>query len=97
MGGAISPEVSGGGRALAAFSRTLEALYGGLMRHEPWEGFLLALRDAFVSEFATLILTPPGAVRPGQIHTPGAPPEQVERYAADFFTADPFTGFILAR
>ncbi len=63
-----------------------------MARPEPWDGFLVALRDAFAAEFATLILTPPGASRPGQILTPGAPLEQVERYAADFFTADPFTG-----
>ena len=50
------------------------------------------LRDAFDADFATLILTPPGASRPGQILTPGAPAEEIERYAADFFTADPFTG-----
>lgn len=63
-----------------------------MARPEPWDGFLVGLRDAFAAEFATLILTPPGASRPGQILTPGAPREQVERYAADFFTADPFTG-----
>ena len=44
------------------------------------------------AEFATLILTPPGATRPGQILTPGAPAAEVERYTAEFFRDDPFTG-----
>ena len=70
----------------------IEALFGGLAGERPWVDFLLALRDAFDADFATLILTPPGASRPGRILTPGAPAEEIERYAADFYTADPFTG-----
>jgi DNA-binding CsgD family transcriptional regulator/PAS domain-containing protein len=78
--------------AVEALSDTLEALFRELAGARPWEDFLLALRDMTGAEFATLILTPPGAARPGRILTPGAPPEEIERYAADFFTADPFTG-----
>lgn len=50
------------------------------------------MRESFGADFATLILTPPGASRPAQILTPGAPAAEIERYAAHFFTADPFTG-----
>ncbi|QYU68031.1 hypothetical protein J4558_24790 [Leptolyngbya sp. 15MV] len=78
--------------AIDALLATLDALFRDLAGERPWEDFLLALRDMAEAEFATLILTPPGAPRPGRILTPGAPPEEIERYAADFFTADPFTG-----
>lgn len=89
--GATHPPAAGR-IAINALSDTLNALFRDLAGPRPWEDFLLALRDMAQAEFATLILTPPGAVRPGRILTPGAPAEEIERYAADFFTVDPFTG-----
>lgn len=77
---------------LAAISRALDALFGGLTSAEPWEAFLLRAREMLDAEFATLILTPPGAVRPGQIVTPGVPAAELERYTANYFRDDPFTG-----
>lgn len=73
-------------------SRLLDALYGGLLGDQPWEGFLRALSKWLGSSYATLILTAPGLTEPGTILTPGGDPKTNEDYLATHFANDPFQG-----
>lgn len=77
--------------ALEEFSEPLLQLYSGLGSAEPWAPFLQAMRDRYAAAYATIILTPPHAIRPGIIVTPDV--DQAEIAAAiEFFASDPFTG-----
>lgn len=76
----------------ATLSHLLDALYGGLLGSQPWEGFLRALSRWLDSSYATLILTAPGLTEPGTILTPGADPKANEDYLATHFANDPFQG-----
>lgn len=75
-----------------AFSHLLDALYGGIVDPNPWEGFLRAFSEWIGSSYATLILTAPGLSEPGTIVTPGADPKTNEDYLATHFANDPFQG-----
>lgn len=79
-------------RTRAAFSGLLSGLYAGLLAETPWEDFLRDLALYLDASYATLILTMPGASRPGAIVTPGGDPQTAEDYAESFFTSDPFQG-----
>jgi DNA-binding CsgD family transcriptional regulator/PAS domain-containing protein len=70
----------------------LAALFASLLDDEPWSAFLDRLRHVAQASFATLILTPRTAGRPGMILTPGADPSIGADYARRLFTIDPFTG-----
>jgi|TARA_R100000501_G_scaffold17919_2_gene35022 DNA-binding CsgD family transcriptional regulator len=70
----------------------LAALFDSLTDEEPWSTFLDALSAASGATWATLILTPGAAERPGIILTPGADPSIGQDYAARLFAGDPFTG-----
>lgn len=79
-------------RTHAAFSGLLSGLYAGLLADAPWEHFLRDLALYLDATYATLILTMPGASRPGAIVTPGGDPQTAEDYAESYFTSDPFKG-----
>lgn len=79
-------------RTRAAFSDLLAGLYGGLLAEAPWEDFLRDLALYLDASYATLILTMPGASRPGTLVTPGGNPRTAEDYAESFFASDPFQG-----
>ena len=79
-------------RTHAVFSGLLSGLYAGLLADAPWEDFLRDLALYLDATYATLILTMPGASRPGAIVTPGGDPQTAEDYAESYFTSDPFKG-----
>lgn len=72
-------------------SAPLLELYSGLAGIDPWAGFLAAIRLHFDAPFATIILTPPAAQRPGLIVTPNVNQAAIDT-ATDFFACDPFVG-----
>ena len=76
----------------AAFSGLLSDLFGGLLAEAPWEDFLRSLALYLDASYATLILTMPGASRPGTLVTPGGDPQTAEDYIESFFVDDPFKG-----
>ncbi len=70
----------------------LAVLFASLLDDAPWATFLDRLRNTAQASYATLILTPYAAYRPGLILTPGADPSVDADYASRIFTIDPFTG-----
>ncbi len=66
-------------------------LYSGITGPDPWAGFLAAIRLHFDAAFATIILTPPAAQKPGLIVTPDVEQAALDT-AAEFFACDPFVG-----
>ncbi|WP_369805624.1 helix-turn-helix transcriptional regulator [Sphingobium sp. EM0848] len=66
-------------------------LYSSLAGPDPWTQFLAAIRLHFDAAFATIILTPPTAQRPGMIVTPNVEPAAIDT-ATEFFACDPFVG-----
>ena len=79
-------------RTNAAFSDLLLGLYAGLLADTPWEDFLRDLALYLDASYATLILTMPGASRPGTLVAPGGNPRTAEDYIESYFTSDPFRG-----
>ena len=70
----------------------LAILFSSLLDAEPWTAFLSTLRKAADASYATVIITPRTADRPGLILTPGADPHVDAEYATRLFAVDPFTG-----
>ena len=70
----------------------IETLFASLLDDAPWVAFLDAARDRFDANFATLILTPHSADRPGMLLTPGADDAVSTEYRDGLFAGDPFTG-----
>lgn len=70
----------------------LGSLFASLLDDEPWAGFLDHLSRSASASWATLILTPRAAERPGIILTPGANPDIGRDYVTRLFVDDPFTG-----
>lgn len=66
-------------------------LYSSLASIDPWAEFLAAIRLHFDAAFASIILTPPTAQKPGIIVTPNVEQAAID-IAADFFACDPFVG-----
>lgn len=73
-----------------ALSGLLKALYGGLMRDPPWEGFLHDLAAAAEAGYATLIIAT-GRTGIDALVTPGADPVRAGEYQS-LSDADPFVG-----
>lgn len=72
------------------FSRLVLALNSSLMDAEPWEAFLLLLRDYLGAKYATLILTPPHVDGLGTMITPTSPRAPMKEYLDRFMAIDPF-------
>lgn len=70
----------------------LASLFASLLDEEPWADFLDRLARAAEADWATLILTPGAADRPGILLTPGGDPDIRRDYAERLFADDPFTG-----
>ena len=70
----------------------LATLFASLMDDAPWAAFLDHLSRVARATWATLILTPRAADRPGLFVTPGADPAVGRDYSRRLFASDPFTG-----
>ncbi|WP_150291453.1 helix-turn-helix transcriptional regulator [Sphingobium estronivorans] len=77
--------------AVDGISVPLLKLYSGLSGPDPWAEFLTSVRLHFDAAFATAILTPTAAQKPGMIVTPDVGPAAIDM-AGEFFPCDPFIG-----